>query len=474
MLKNQSLSSIGGGNSNVSVPPITNTSFQVNQLLNDLNKNSQKPADLNDLKKENEKVFRSFGKYKNDALSISNNETTIVGKTIQTYEVDTQCNLDKDIQQDSDEDKEVSNNIRTHKKSIGKANSKAVTSSIKKNEIPNNTFNYEDTKIDYKEDHQNNITKTIKIVPSEETRRQILNSTELSEFLTTKSKLVERALGEKDIFDMFKTYYDEGDNEDNDKSKRSWVSNAVEFIDDASNGRTVVNLDWSYKHQELLLASYSKADDFNLNQSNGLINLWSLALRKTPEFTFTCQTEITAAILHKFDPKLIIGATYTGQILIWDTRGKSLPKQKTPPGGKFHSHPIHCLGITGTTNANNIISVSSDGTLCTWSMSNLSKPTKQLNLKAKKKKETDIYSSSTSNLSNVKSTEEIGAICMATQDNEINNIFIGSDDSDIYQIYVHQGNDTMDNVVETYRKHNGPIHSLDLHPGDYHKNVNVI
>ena len=69
--------------------------------------------------------------------------------------------------------------------------------------------------------------------------------------------------------------------------------------------------------------------------------------------------------------------------------------------------------------------------------------------------------------------DEIGAICLATQENETNNIFIGSDDSDIYQIYVHQSNDNVDNVVETYRKHNGPIHSLDMHPGDYHKNSNV-
>ena len=29
-----------------------------------------------------------------------------------------------------------------------------------------------------------------------------------------------------------------------------------------------------------------------MNHSNGLILLWSLAMRKAPEFTFNCQTEI--------------------------------------------------------------------------------------------------------------------------------------------------------------------------------------
>jgi dynein intermediate chain len=218
-----------------------------------------------------------------------------------------------------------------------------------------------------------------------------------------------------------------------------------------------------------MLAAYSKSED-NYNQSNGLIHLWSLALRKAPEFTFTCQTEITSAIFHPFIPKLIIGATYTGQILIWDTRGKPLPVQKTPPGGKFHSHPIYCLGVTGTTNANNIISVSNDGVLCTWSLNNLSKPTKRIELKIKKKKNAEGGLDSKLDRN---TTEDLGAICLATQENETNNIFIGSDDSDVYQIYVHQGNDTVENIVETYKKHNGPIHSLDVHPGDYHKSSNV-
>ena len=114
-----------------------------------------------------------------------------------------------------------------------------------------------------------------------------------------------------------------------------------------------------------MLAGYSKSEEAGINDPNGLILLWSLAMRKKPEFTFTCQTEITSAIFHKFNPKLIIGATYTGQILIWDTRGKPLPVQKTQPGGKFHAYPIYCLDVSGSTNSNNITSISNDGVMCT-------------------------------------------------------------------------------------------------------------
>lgn len=270
---------------------------------------------------------------------------------------------------------------------------------------------------------------------------------------------------------MFKTYYDEEDNLDANLLKSSWVTPAIEFYDEETcRGRAVTSLDWSLKHQELLLSAYTKSDAYNINQSNGLIYLWSLAMRKTPEFTFTCQTEVTSAIFHKFNPKIVIGATYTGQILMWDTRGKPLPIQKTPPSGKFHSYPIYCLGVTGTTNANHIISVSNDGVLCTWSMSNLSKPTKRIELKAKKRK----FGSELEGKLEKTYTDDIGAICLATQEGETNNIFLGSDDSDIYQVGIHQGNESTDNIVEVYRKHTGPIHSLDLHPGDSHKSSNVI
>jgi len=235
------------------------------------------------------------------------------------------------------------------------------------------------------------------------------------------------------------------------------------------NSLNLINL----KHQELLLASYTKSTEFSLDQSDGLILLWSLAMRKAPEFTFTCQTEITSATFHKYNPKLVIGTTYTGQIMIWDTRGKSLPVQKTPPGGKYHSHPIYCLGVNGSINSHNIITVSNNGVLYTWSGNNLHKPTKKIEIKTKKRRTGD---KATDNISTFQSNgcDDLGAICMATSEVDNNSVLIGTDDSDIYQVSLNSGNnDATDNIVEVFRKHNGPITSIDVHPGDSHKSSNV-
>ncbi len=158
--------------------------------------------------------------------------------------------------------------------------------------------------------------------------------------------------------------------------------------------------------------------------------------------------------------------------MIWDTRGKSLPVHKTPPGGKYHSHPIYCLGVNGSINSHNIITVSNNGVLYTWSGNNLHKPVKKIEIKTKKRR---VGEKATDNISTFQTNgcDDLGAICMATSETD-NNVLIGTDDSDIYLVSLNSANsEAADNIVEVFRKHNGPITSIDMHPGDSHKSSNV-
>lgn len=343
----------------------------------------------------------------------------------------------------------------------------------------------------------------------EEYKKKLLNSSEVIDFVQTHSRYIERTLGEKELIGLFSKYEKEDDNQDfiNNNSNNNNIINDEEnkinkteekknvkkplsslghfFDENIVFKRAVTDLQWSNKFPEILLAGYSKSDESNINDPHGLVLLWSLALRKKPEYQFTCQSEITKVMLHPFNPKLILGATHTGQILVWDTRGKPLPVMKTPPGGKYHSHPIYCLAITGSSSNSNIVSISNDGILCTWSTHSLNKATKRIELKAKKKKVNQDLNSTNDGMSSISShyskyssmntpySEEFGVICMATQETDTNNVFIGTDDSEIYQVSSHQSSDKTENIVESYRHHTGPIMSLDMHPEDFYKNANV-
>jgi len=73
--------------------------------------------------------------------------------------------------------------------------------------------------------------------------------------------------------------------------------------------RAVTSIDWSPQNPELLLASFSKCKDWNLNEADGFIAIYSLAMHTRPELTLNCQYEVTKAIYNLYDPNIVIGAT---------------------------------------------------------------------------------------------------------------------------------------------------------------------
>jgi hypothetical protein len=75
-----------------------------------------------------------------------------------------------------------------------------------------------------------------------------------------------------------------------------------------------------------------------------------------------------------FHPNLVVGGTYSGQILLWDTRAKSLPVLKSPLSASGHTHPVYSMTMIGTQNAHNLMSASTDGTVCAWQLDMLAQP----------------------------------------------------------------------------------------------------
>ena len=307
------------------------------------------------------------------------------------------------------------------------------------------------------------VEKKYEVIPEDEKETYINNyQEEINEFLKTKKKQMERAINERDIFNMFLNDNYEYPNTLPDSN--NLVHPIVEFYDESCAKKTVTSLEWSLKYPELLLSCYSKrTDDMIANQKNGLIYIWSLAIRKVPEFTFTCQPEITSAIFHPYNPKLIIGGTHTGQVLIWDTRGKQNAVNKTPlglgGGIKTHTSDITSLGVIGSTNSSHIISLS-NGAICLWSINNLSSPVKRIELKVPQQKK------------EYEDLAEMSILTMGMQQYDTNNLLIGSDDNNIYQISLNEDNNTRNVILNTFRGHDGPVYSIDFHPTDYFNTSN--
>ncbi len=111
-----------------------------------------------------------------------------------------------------------------------------------------------------------------------------------------------------------------------------------------------------------------------------LLLFFSLWLKKQQKrklgfyFDIFVQSPVMSSFFDKFSPTIIVGGTYSGQIVLWDTRARATPVQHTPLSSVGHTHPVYCMEIVGTKNAHNLVSVSTDGRLCVWSLDNLLQP----------------------------------------------------------------------------------------------------
>ncbi|XP_049311251.1 cytoplasmic dynein 1 intermediate chain isoform X8 [Bactrocera dorsalis] len=278
---------------------------------------------------------------------------------------------------------------------------------------------------------------------SEEQKQMIILTDEFQHFMLRAGRIVERALSES--VDIYTDYIGAGDNEDtNDEKTHARLSlNRVFYDERWSKNRCITCMDWSTHFPELVAASYHNNEE-SPNEPDGVVMVWNTKYKKhTPEDIFHCQSAVMSTCFAKFNPNLILGGTYSGQIVLWDNRvQKRTPMQRTPLSAAAHTHPVYCLQVVGTQNAHNIISISSDGKLCSWSLDMLSHPQDTLELQQQRP------------------SKSIAVTCMAFPANEINNLVMGSEDGYVYSACRH-GSRT--GVNEVFEKHLGPVTGISTH-----------
>ncbi|KAL7031504.1 hypothetical protein ACKWTF_007040 [Chironomus riparius] len=277
---------------------------------------------------------------------------------------------------------------------------------------------------------------------SEEQKQMIILSEDFQRFVLKSGKVMERALSE--VVDIYTDYIggSESDEGLDEKSSARLSLNRVFYDDRWSKNRCVTSFDWSTHFPELMVASYHNNDEMP-NEPDGVVVVWNTKYKKhTPEDVFHCQSAVMSTCFAKFHPNLILGGTYSGQIVLWDNRvQKRTPIQRTPLSSTAHTHPVYCLAMVGTQNTHNLISVSSDGRLCSWSLDMLSQPQDVLELQQKQ-------------------TKPITVTCMSFLQDEINNFVLGSEDGYVHSASRH-GN--RPGIIETYEKHLGPVTGISTH-----------
>ncbi|XP_061377496.1 cytoplasmic dynein 1 intermediate chain isoform X9 [Danaus plexippus] len=277
---------------------------------------------------------------------------------------------------------------------------------------------------------------------SNDEKQTIMLSAEFQKFISRAGRVIERALAEE--VDIYTDYTGGGDGENAQDDKSDARLSLVRTFQDErwSRGRCVTCLDWSTAHPELMLASYHNSDDAP-HDPDGVCLVWNTKFKKTtPEDIFHCQSPVMSATFARFHPNLILGGTYSGQIVLWDNRvQKRTPVQRTPLSSQAHTHPVYCLSVVGSQNAHNLISVSTDGRMCSWSLDMLSQPQETIELQHRQGK-------------------AVAVTAMAFPHGDVNNFVLGSEDGNIYTGCRHGQRAGVSDSVEG---HAGPVTSVSCH-----------
>ncbi|KAG8856364.1 hypothetical protein FRB91_000885 [Serendipita sp. 411] len=142
--------------------------------------------------------------------------------------------------------------------------------------------------------------------------------------------------------------------------------------------------------------------------------------------------------------------TYSGQILLWDTRAKHLPVLKTPLSAAGHTYPVYAMQMVGTQNAHNLITSSTDGMVYSWLVDMLAQPQESLELVHTGHNKTD----------------EVAITTLDFPDNETTTFWVGTEEGNVYQAnrYDRAGSKAGLNQHDVYKGHHGPVMGLNFHP----------
>ncbi|CCA71366.1 related to dynein intermediate chain 1, cytosolic [Serendipita indica DSM 11827] len=282
---------------------------------------------------------------------------------------------------------------------------------------------------------------------TEEERATIFAAPEFFNFVEQSSKIIQRALN--DNYDYTRDYT-VGAQTGEDESEGKRVKKVCAFWDERwCKNRSITDIDWSPRYPELSVAAYNK-NPAGINEPDGIVAVWNQHLLERPEFVFHSQSDVLSVLFSPFHSNLIFGGTYSGQILLWDTRARHLPVLKTPLSAAGHTYPVYAMQMVGTQNAHNLITSSTDGMVYSWLVDMLAQPQEALELVHTGHNKTD----------------EVAITTLDFPDNETTTFWVGTEEGNVYQAnrYDRAGSKAGLNQHDVYKGHNGPVTGLHFHP----------
>jgi len=279
-------------------------------------------------------------------------------------------------------------------------------------------------------------------------RREVYSKDGFSQFFDRSSLLIERCLALNQDYNIFVDFSKE-DHHNREAEQNIDIKHKRTFALEETKERPVTCLSWSKLNPELFLTTYASQKGASFDEPDGLLVVWNVILDNRPEYVFQCQSMITVAEFHPSNPKLVLGCTLSGQLLLWDMR----ENKRTPVfRSQFisgHTQAIFAMSFipSAAMGTEQILTVSHDAKICVWRDDMLSDP-HEMEFKV----EGDAH----------KTSDELTTSCFSIPVRDTNVIVLGSDTGRLFSGLVYS--DQNPQPCAELKAHNGPITNLEFHP----------
>ena len=311
-------------------------------------------------------------------------------------------------------------------------------------------------------------------------REAVLNSNRFSEFVTSSSRLLERAMSQASSFDILMNVTSSSQEEV--KRHSDMLTDLSLFECDYLKGRPVLDIQSSphvESHQDVFLVAYGSVDQASLgpdgkplmpkqgnsgtNDAAGLVCLWHSAVTASPEKMLTAPSPVLASRFHADDQNLVLGSCYNGQILLWDLRmNSSMPIQRSNLAGKGHKHPVYSMTMSSTAASSELITVSTDGHLCHWDIQRLTDPVSSVILQVPLSTQVDMSKGTTAAVANnsIFNTLSVTSAVLGHSETQKEAI-LGSENGSLYRISLpYRSTDTVTQI----NAHQGLVSAMHRNP----------
>jgi len=285
----------------------------------------------------------------------------------------------------------------------------------------------------------------------------VMRSEEFQDFWRRSALIMERACAQNEDQNIYVDYGAADNVVAGEQQTMEWLVFKKRYRhEETTVGRPITSLAFSKLHKELFMASYAEPLQPLSDIPDGTVHIWGRLLGDTPEETFQSQSMVTVADFHPSNPKLIVGATVAGAVVVWDMRAKKKTPQNRTPFHTSHQRAVYAMQLVPThQKVMNIHSVCNRGTLMIWRDDIMESPTQWYDLKPVSE-----------SVGNMRGGEELLTTCFSAHPRNPHQIVLGSTDGYIYKGIIYQmASQQRDIEVKSIKAHHGPITSMEFHPG---------